>query len=272
MIISFRYISVFKLETLILCLMLISYFLVAATNAQNSFLLPGDVNNNGSQSNQRIQMGGVQLIPSRLPTGELALVLPHSSNLPFFPQSTPASAIQIGASSTSSRQSAFTAVISSHQKVVNPLLSPADTLSSDSNTSDEDNLNKTPARRPSPQQPHISSTTTISPESLKATPLIYPSGYKEEGTKIYGFHQNQEDVPKVGNSNLSTSLWVESVQKSRKRQCEEDSFLDEERKKAKVSSTADFEKDEGDVDRENVEDKADNNQQQQNSSEMWRPW
>lgn len=256
-----------------MCLTTIFYFVVAGTSTPNNFLLPGDVNNNGSQSNQRIQMGGVQLIPSRLPTGELALVLPHSSNLPFFPQSNPASSIQIGPTSTSSRQSAFTAVISSHQKVINPLLSPADTLSSDSNTSDEDNLNKTPARRPSPQQPHISSTTTISPESLKAS-VTYPPGYKEEGTQIYGFHHNQEEIPKVNNSNLSTSLWVESVQKSRKRQCDDDNSVDEERKKAKVSSTNDFEKGEVEVDRENIElvNRHENQQQQQSSSEMWRPW
>lgn len=50
---------------------------------QQSNVLPlsQDVNNNGN----RIQMGGLQLIPSRLSTGELALVMPNSSNLPYFP-------------------------------------------------------------------------------------------------------------------------------------------------------------------------------------------
>lgn len=43
-----------------------------------------DLNNNSG----RINMGGVQLIPSRLPTGELALVMPNSSNLPYFPTAT----------------------------------------------------------------------------------------------------------------------------------------------------------------------------------------
>lgn len=43
-----------------------------------------DINNNG----RNIQMGGVNFIPSRLPTGELALVVPNSGNLPYFPSST----------------------------------------------------------------------------------------------------------------------------------------------------------------------------------------
>lgn len=43
-----------------------------------------DINNNG----RSIQMGGVQFIPSRLPTGELALVMPNSGNIPYFPSST----------------------------------------------------------------------------------------------------------------------------------------------------------------------------------------
>lgn len=53
--------------------------------SHQSGLLPltQDINNNSG----RIQMGGVQLIPSRLPTGELALVMPNSSTLPYFPAS-----------------------------------------------------------------------------------------------------------------------------------------------------------------------------------------
>nr|CAD7591665.1 unnamed protein product [Timema genevievae] len=43
-------------------------------------LSPGDVNNN--QHNSRLQ--GLHLIPSRLPTGELALLLPNSGQLPLF--------------------------------------------------------------------------------------------------------------------------------------------------------------------------------------------
>lgn len=42
--------------------------------------VPQEINNNG-----RIQMGGIQFIPSRLNTGELALVMPNSGNLPYFP-------------------------------------------------------------------------------------------------------------------------------------------------------------------------------------------
>lgn len=39
-----------------------------------------EINNNG-----RIQVGGLQFIPSRLNTGELALVMPNSGTLPYFP-------------------------------------------------------------------------------------------------------------------------------------------------------------------------------------------
>lgn len=81
----------------------------------------GDENNNGSA---RIQIpNGVQLIPSRLPTGELALLVPQSAaisaNFPFFPPA-PESTSKIGQSS------AFTAV----HRPQSPLLSPTTSTSS----------------------------------------------------------------------------------------------------------------------------------------------
>lgn len=81
----------------------------------------GDENNNGSA---RIQIPNrVQLIPSRLPTGELALLVPHSAgisaNFPFFPPATDSS-LRIGQSS------AFTAV----QRPHSPVLSPSTSTSS----------------------------------------------------------------------------------------------------------------------------------------------
>lgn len=55
-------------------------------NIMSSAGFNGDVNNN--QNTTRIQVpSGIQLIPSRLPTGELALLVPNSTNLPFFPSS-----------------------------------------------------------------------------------------------------------------------------------------------------------------------------------------
>lgn len=81
----------------------------------------GDENNNGSA---RIQIpNGVQLIPSRLPTGELALLVPQSAtisaNFPFFPPIT-------DSSSRMGSTSAFTTVQRSHS----PLLSPSTSTSS----------------------------------------------------------------------------------------------------------------------------------------------
>lgn len=89
---------------------------------QNDFQ-SGDENNNGSAT--RIQIpGGVQLIPSRLPTGELALLVPQSAgisaNFPFFPPA-PEAPTRNGSST-----SAFTAVNRSHS----PLLSPSTSTSS----------------------------------------------------------------------------------------------------------------------------------------------
>ena len=83
----------------------------------------GDENNNGSSAT-RIQIpSGVQLIPSRLPSGELALLVPQSAgisaNFPFFPPA-PEPSSRIGTSS------AFTAVNRSHS----PLLSPSTSTSS----------------------------------------------------------------------------------------------------------------------------------------------
>lgn len=81
----------------------------------------GDENNNGSA---RIQIpNGVQLIPSRLPNGELAFLVPQSAgisaNFSFFPS--------VADSSTKTGQSsAFTAVHRSHS----PLLSPSTSTSS----------------------------------------------------------------------------------------------------------------------------------------------
>lgn len=82
----------------------------------------GDENNNGSA---RIQIpSNVQLIPSRLPNGELALLVPPSAgitaNFPFFPPSGNETGSRLG------QPSAFTAV----QRTHSPLLSPSTSTSS----------------------------------------------------------------------------------------------------------------------------------------------
>ena len=169
-----------------------------ATLQQHTGIVPlqQDVNNNG-----RIQMGGVQLIPSRLPTGELALVMPNSSNLPYFPSSTfqPTTTTNTSLDQLSNqypRISAFNSVPKSQPKHLanSPPLSPASSMSSgeDSMPSvDYKNLTTTPPLQtlcnvfPTPpsaesihlnlapivtttvQQPHITSTTGL----LKIKPL-----------------------------------------------------------------------------------------------------
>lgn len=93
-----------------------------------SIPLTQDVNNNG-----RIQMGGVQFIPSRLPTGELALVMPNSSSLPFFPSTanfTAPASNNLDLTPTFPRVSAFNAVTKSRTAGSSPPLSPISSISS----------------------------------------------------------------------------------------------------------------------------------------------
>lgn len=146
----------------------------------------GDENNNGSA---RIQIpNGVQLIPSRLPTGELALLVPQSAaisaNFPFFPPA-PESTSKIGQSS------AFTAV----HRPQSPLLSPTTSTSSfgeESHQSEHYSQAHSPnhsQRRfkvpeqspassksftssPETQKPQISSTSDKSPVSIFAEPKL----------------------------------------------------------------------------------------------------
>lgn len=112
----------------------------SSMQAHQSGLLPlaQDVNNNGG----RIQMGGVQLIPSRLPTGELALVMPNSSNLPYFPASafplngngSARNSLDLSTCTSLPRASAFNSVCKTNGKHLStdtsPPLSPASSMSS----------------------------------------------------------------------------------------------------------------------------------------------
>lgn len=115
----------------------------SAVHQQSSVLpLPHDVNNNG-----RIQMGGVQLIPSRLPTGELALVMPNSSNLPYFPAATFPTAAQHTIDLTGGnrpRVSAFNSVSKSHVKQMSTDTSPPLSPASSSMSSNDDSTSLPP--------------------------------------------------------------------------------------------------------------------------------
>ena len=129
---------------------------------QNDFQ-NGDENNNGSA---RIQIpSGVQLIPSRLPTGELALLVPQSAgisaNFPFFPP-VAENTVRVGQSS------AFTAV----QRVHSPLLSPSTSTSSydESHHSEHHPHPQSPNHKHQfkvPEQSPASSKSFSSPETQK---------------------------------------------------------------------------------------------------------
>ncbi|XP_076639935.1 bHLH protein deadpan [Colletes latitarsis] len=165
----------------------------------------GDENNNGSA---RIQIpNGVQLIPSRLPTGELALLVPQSAaisaNFPFFPP-VPESSSKI------SRSSAFTAV----HRPQSPLLSPTTSTSS---FGEESHQSENYPQVPSPvhqqrrfklpeQSPASSKSFSSSPETQKPqisstsdskSPIFIDS--KSDGT--YTLKKDNTDTSEHANNN-----------------------------------------------------------------------
>lgn len=144
-----------------------------------------DLNNN-----PRIQIPqSLQLIPSRLPTGELALLLPNSSNLPLFSS-------QQGPSSQ--RQSAFVSVVPSTNTTKSPTMSPS---TSGSNQNDDVILvSHTYQRSPSPKgfRPvHKSAFTALSQslETLHQVPQV-TSTQQEVKTFKYPIHQSEKDKNK----------------------------------------------------------------------------
>lgn len=152
-------------------------FSSALNQPQHAMPLPQDLNNNGG----RIQMGGVQLIPSRLPTGELALVMPNSSNLPYFPSAS----FQSGLSTPVNhpippvpRISAFNSVkkpIAKHLSANSPPLSPASSVSSGEESmppSDFQSLATTPPLQTQQNMMNLFPT----PPSGGSVHIVLPSG------------------------------------------------------------------------------------------------
>lgn len=90
------------------------------TTSTNQTQLETSSNIGDQNNNPRIQIPqGIQLIPSRLPSGELALLLPNSNNMSYFP-STVSATIQ-------NRPSAFAAVVpqsTSNESTISKSLSP----------------------------------------------------------------------------------------------------------------------------------------------------
>ncbi|CAH1154127.1 unnamed protein product [Phaedon cochleariae] len=93
-----------------------------SSSSNRIFTTPQEPANPGDKNNSpRIQIPqGIQLIPSRLPSGELALLVPNSSNMPYFPANIAASVQQ--------RPSAFATVMpqptSTDQLIPKPLSPP----------------------------------------------------------------------------------------------------------------------------------------------------
>lgn len=143
----------------------------------------GDENNNGSA---RIQIpNGVQLIPSRLPNGELAFLVPQSAgisaNFSFFPS--------VADSSTKTGQSsAFTAVHRSHS----PLLSPSTSTSSygDESHHSEHPQASSPNHQPQrrfklPEQSPASSSKSFSSSPETQKPQISSTSDRKSPTTTF---------------------------------------------------------------------------------------
>lgn len=149
-----------------------------------------NIDSDDLNNNPRIQIPqGLQLIPSRLPTGELALLLPNSSNLPLLSS-------QQG--SSSQRQSAFVSVIPSTSTLRSPTVSPS---TSGNNQSDDVILvSHTYQRSPSPKgfRPVHKSAFTAPSQSLEMLHQVpqITSTQQEVKTFKYPIHQSDKDKSK----------------------------------------------------------------------------
>lgn len=142
-----------------------------------------DLNNNSG----RINMGGVQLIPSRLPTGELALVMPNSSNLPYFPTATfptTTTSNPIDLNTSFPRISAFNSVqkpisvTAKPQTASSPPLSPTSSISSGDDSSlpasDFQSQTSSATTPPLKQNPANVFPTPPSGGSIQMLPIHHP--------------------------------------------------------------------------------------------------
>lgn len=171
-----------------------------------------DVNNNTASA--RLQMmTGLQLIPSRLPTGELALLLPNSQHLPFFPPpldnqvstttESPKSTIT-SHSVDRSHNSAFTAV-GKERFIRSPLPSPSSTTAS---SYGEDSCDQ-----PYPSPSHLPEVTSTSEHPRNTNDLSFVNYNQKQQSnlgsqsllqiapqKFANFIDPQVQIPKFGSS------------------------------------------------------------------------
>lgn len=129
-----------------------------------------DVNNNEASARLQMISSGLQVIPSRLPTGELALLLPGTSGLFSSPPE-----VSSSESTSSDRVSAFTLV--DHKKIKSPSLSPTSSTdgdvllsphSSEVSSTSHDSIFKVPAMQPKALKGYFSPFTNESSLLMKA--------------------------------------------------------------------------------------------------------
>lgn len=222
----------------------------------------GDQNNNA-----RMQISqSIQLIPSRLPTGEIALLLPNNSNLSFLPN----------ISQQRDRPSAFATVIPSSERSISPITSP--------------NRGFRPVKlhttnhilEGQPQVPQVSSTS-IQP-TLEVKPIRFPIQDKKNISpkkliEPLCIITNQSERYKHAQTRLDSVDFEENRQQGVKRKFEEVTqshglltFVPQEcghpttkMSRVETVTSSNMQKDVANVGASTSKDNGEN-------SDMWRPW
>lgn len=201
---------------------------------------PGDQNNNP----RIISHQGLQLIPSRLPTGEFALLLPNSGNLPFLSSvSAQASSPQQQPATQQIRPSAFVTVVPS-TITSNSLRSPSPAKSPGISSGNDDVVlvSHTYRRTPSPQgfrpvQSHhksafITTTAFSKPETLYQVPQISSTSLEKAASSsqqpelksmrfpIHNYHEKDKKQMSPKKSNTGEPLCIITNQSERYKQAQ----------------------------------------------------
>lgn len=159
---------------------------------------------NGDQNNNpRIQIPqGLQLIPSRLPTGEFAFLVPNSNNLqPYFTSPSTAPSVSSVPSTSKdntnndnvqTRQSAFEAVIpssSANTRILSPPLSPSQ---SQLKSNQDDLIQRTPSPHGfRPVNPHLQKRNLFVPNNHEL--IQKPTAIFQNDLKTIKFPINNQD-------------------------------------------------------------------------------
>ncbi|XP_055626540.1 protein deadpan [Toxorhynchites rutilus septentrionalis] len=189
-----------------------------------------EINNNG-----RLAMDGMPLIPSLLPSGELAFIMPHTggNSLPFLPR------FPTGAPGVPSLSSSHFKPISSQEKqqyAPSPPLSPV---------SDQDSMKDLKDLK----TPLVKTRPTLMESLLSVFPTP-PT--PEESSRISAFRPNHKLIDRIRLHQEDTRSTPQRANEAKRRKVE---------KEEEFSDSSDSE-----------EDEEENEAKESGSGDMWRPW